>query len=82
MKKITQQEWRQVLLENPSHEELIYLIEHTDKKDEAWEQLLWQNPSNYDLEYIIDNTDKKEEAQKMLHARLKKERMIDIIKER
>ena len=62
MKKVTDAEWQQILAENPTNTDLCYIIEYTDKKDEAWAQLLKQNPTNEDLRYIIAYSDKKEEA--------------------
>ena len=80
MKKVSQKEWELILSENPTNDDLRYLIEYTDKKDEAFKQLLKQNPTNDDLCYLIKYTDKKDEAQKILDSR--QNRMIDIIKNR
>ena len=35
MKKVTQEEWEQLLKQNPTNDDLIYIIEYTDKKNEA-----------------------------------------------
>jgi len=35
MKHISQKEWEQILTENPTNYDLRYIIEYTDKKDEA-----------------------------------------------
>ena len=89
MKKVTNAEWQQILSENPTNADLRYIIEYTDKKEEAASQLLKQNPTNDDLRYIIRFTDKKEEAQAILDSRMeaekpqeKKGKMLDIIKSR
>jgi len=62
MKKITKEEFNQIMSENPSNEDLRYLIEYTEYKQQAWEQLLKQNPSNDDLRHLIEHTDYKQEA--------------------
>ena len=49
-------------LEGMSNYDLRYIIEYTDKKNEAAAQLLTQSPTNNDLRYIIEYTDKKNEA--------------------
>ena len=84
MKKITQKEWETILKQNPTNEDLIWLIEYTSLKEQAWNQLLKQNPANKDLKYLIEWTSYKKQAQKLLNKRGKKEgkRMIDIIRER
>jgi len=80
MKKVSLKEWKQLLKQNPTNDDLRYLIEYTDKKDEASEQLLKQNPTNDDLRYLIEYTDKKDEAKKILDSR--EDKIIDIIKNR
>ena len=82
MKKVTILELEQLLKQNPTNHDLIYIIEYTDKKNEAWEQLLKQNPTNDDLNYIIEYTDKKNEAEEILKNINSSVKMIDIIKQR
>ena len=82
MKYVSQNEWEQLLKQNPTNYDLLYIIEYTDKKDEAWEQLLKQNPTNYELLYIIKYTDKKDEAEKLLNIKVESKSIMDIIRNR
>jgi hypothetical protein len=83
MKSVSKQEWEQLLKQNPSNDDLIYIIRYTDKKNEAGKQLLKQNPTNDDLYYIIKYTDKKNEAQLVLdNLQKESESIMDIIRKR
>lgn len=60
-------------LENKSNNELCFLIQYSNNKQQAWEQLLKQNPSNDVLCYIIKHTNYKEEAFSQLKTIISKE---------
>jgi hypothetical protein len=55
-------------LEGKSNGDLRYIIEYTDKKNEAGEQLMKQNPSNGDLADLIVNGVMIDEASAILKA--------------
>ena len=40
MQKVTNKEWKLILDQKPSKEELFNVIRFTNKKDEAWRKLL------------------------------------------
>ena len=79
MQNITQKEFDLILTQNPTNNDLRYLIECTNYKEQAWEQLLKQNPTKNDLRYLIKYTSYKEQAWELLNDNKK---MIDIIKNR
>ena len=60
--------WKKLLAQEPSNEDLWYIIKHVKPlREEAGERLLKQGPSVEDLRYIIEHVETlREEAKRLL----------------
>jgi len=65
--------WEELLAQNPTNEDLRYVIEWVEAlRQEAWQKLLVQNPTNEDLRYVIEWVEAlRQEAKAMLKRKIK-----------
>ena len=71
--------WQQLLKQQPTNEDLRYIIMWVESlREQAWQQLLKQQPTNEDLRYIIEWVEPLREQARSLLTRTKKEILEDM----
>jgi len=71
--------WQEFLKQQPTNEDLRYIIERVESlREQAWQQLLKQQPTNEDLRHIIERVESLREQARSLLTRTKKEILEDM----